>query len=852
MSLRFVSSLMFGLVLCAFAAHSETSAPDLDQCTDTERAQRLASVEQEVDKLLPQLTLEEKISLLHASGKFNLTSIERLGIHEMWMSDGPHGVRYQMERHGWKRLVGADDRGTYLPPLTAVAASWNPAMATLHGNVLGAEARQRGKDVILGPGVNIPRLPLNGRNFEYMSEDPFLNSRLVVSEVRAIQANDVAASVKHFAMNTQELNRTGVNSIVDERTLREIYLPSFEAAIKEGHAYTVMGSYNSVNGVNSNQNKHLVMDILKGEWGFKGVLLTDWNVPINTYDAAMNGLDIEMGTDVSNYEDFHLAKPLLEMVKSGKVPVSVIDDKVRRILRVQLSIGMMDKHRLSGERNSEAHQRDARKIAQEGIVLLKNAGNVLPLDKHLKNILVLGPNADKKHGLGGGSSEVPALYEVTPLAGLRAKLGDDVNITVMRVRDEGELNPIAAEYVSSRHWTGTPAWTLKRYSDQARSKEIGSSAVADSQYSVADGGDTEYLNMDAQITPLKTGPHVLKVSAVGDFQLKIDGKVVMTVSAGKGELVKQSVPLVAGKAYAFDIQYSGKRQFTLGWDAPGNLFTPESEYLAAAKKADAVIYFGGLSHADDRESIDRPNMKLPNHQDAVIEKLIAANPNTIVFLVAGSALEMPWADKAKTIVWGWYAGMEAGDAFADMLFGDVNPSGKMPITLPKKLEDSAPIALDDYHADSAHYPEGVFVGYRWYEKQGIAPLFPFGYGLSYTSFDYSKLRLSSSTMKGDGTLTATVRVRNTGKVAGAEVVQLYLHDVASSVERPTKELKGFSKVFLAPGESRDVSITLHKRDLSFWDTARGGWRAEGGDFDVLIGSSSADIKLSKRFHYVEL
>ncbi|MGZ9898688.1 glycoside hydrolase family 3 protein [Shewanella gaetbuli] len=384
--------------------------------------ERIINVETEIARLLPQLTLEEKVSLVHAAGKFHIPAIERLGIHEMWMSDGPHGVRYEIDRNSWAPAGWTNDYSTYLPPLTAVAASWDPNMATLHGNILGAEARHRNKDLILGPGVNLARLPLYGRNFEYMGEDPYLAASLVVPTVKAIQANDVGATVKHYALNTQELNRTGVNAKPDERTLREVYLPAFEAAVKQANVHAIMGAYNEFRGTNANQSEHLIKTILKGEWGFQGVLLTDWNVDINTYDAAMNGLDIEMGTDVASYDEYYMAKPLLEMIKAGKVPESVLDDKVSRILRVQLSIGMMDKQRLSGERNTQAHRDDAKTIATNGVVLLKNEHNVLPLKaEKLQNILVLGPNANKRHGFGGGSSEVKSLYEVTPVRGFTSQ-----------------------------------------------------------------------------------------------------------------------------------------------------------------------------------------------------------------------------------------------------------------------------------------------------------------------------------------------------------------------------------------------------------------------------------------------
>jgi len=828
-----------------------TKNPPLQQSPSQQP--RSESVEQNVEAMLDKLSLEEKVSLVHASGKFHINAIERVGIPEMWLSDGPHGVRHQINRHDWASAGWTDDHSTYLPHLTSVAASWDPEMAILHGEVLGAEARDRKKDFILGPGVNLARLPLYGRNFEYMGEDPILAAKLVVPQIKAIQKNDVAATIKHYALNTQELNRTGVNAKPDERTLREVYLPAFEAAVKDANVLGMMGSYNEYYGTNANQSKHLVMDILKGEWGYQGVLLTDWNVDINTHDAAMYGLDLEMGTDVATYDDYFLAQPLLKEIQAGNIPVSVLDDKVRRILRVQYAIGMYDNNRLPGKRNTEEHQLAARKIAAEGIVLLKNnvvgVKNVLPLEqKSIKNILVLGPNANKKHGTGGGSSEVKSLYEITPLAGLKEQLGEEVNIQVMRARSS-VLAPIASDYVASRHWTGTPAWNISYYKDQARKELLSESWIVDSKFKSLNSDNTDHITMKATIKPLKSGVHKLNVSAVGDFTLKIDGDEVVSFTSEDSTLLSHDIDLKAEQDYAFEITYDGNTTFTLGWDAPGNLFSDEAEYLAAAKAADAVIYFGGLSHGDDRESIDRPDMKLPNSQDEIISKLLNVNEKTIVFLVAGSAVEMPWADQANAIVWGWYGGMEAGHAFSDVLFGEVNPSGKMPITLPEKLTDTAPIALNDYNETESLYSEGVFIGYRWFEQQQIKPTFAFGHGLSYTNFEVSDIKLSNVSISSGDKLTVTAQVKNTGAVAGAEVVQLYLHDKVASVDRPTKELKGFDKVFLQPGESKSVSIELTERDLSFWDINTNDWLAESGEFEVQLATSSDNIKLRKSFNY---
>ncbi len=850
-----VLSAVTALSLAACMQETQQVATIVDGKKDSKR---LTTLEHDVSDLLSQMTLKEKVSLAHASGKFHINAIERLAIPEMWLSDGPHGVRHQIQKHSWDSAGWDNDHATYLPHLTSVAASWDIEMAKLHGQVLGAEARERQKDFILGPGVNLARLPLYGRNFEYMGEDPILAAKLVVPQIKAVQENDVAATIKHYALNTQELNRTGVNAKPSERTLREVYLPAFEAAVKEANVLGVMGAYNEYYGTNANQSKHLVMDILKGEWGFQGVLLTDWNVDINTYDAAMNGLDLEMGTEAPSYEEYFLAQPFLTMIEQGKIPVSIADDKARRILRVQHAIGMYDENRKLGARNTEFHQTAAREIAAQGVVLLKNnlvnSQTILPLNKkQLKNVLVLGPNADKKHGTGGGSSEVKSLYEITPLAGLKAALGDDVNIEVMRARSS-ELSAIASDYVASRHWTGTPAWNISYFTDQGRAELKQESWIVDSKFQSVSKGDVEYISMKGTIKPLQTGIHKLNLETKGSFTLKIDGKVQIAHKASAETslqlvTISHDVALNENTEYVFEIDYDGNDNFTLGWDAPGELFATEAQYLAAAKAADAVIYFGGLSHGDDRESIDRPDMKLPNSQDEIIGKLLNANNKTIVFLVAGSAVEMPWVEQANALVWGWYGGMEAGNAFADVLLGDVNPSGKMPITLPAKLTDTAPIALNDYNAKESLYSEGVFIGYRWFEQQKIKPLFSFGHGLSYTQFELSALKLSKSEVTKDESITLEVTVKNTGDVSGAEVVQLYLRDIQASVPRPDKELKHFAKVKLSAGESQTISLSLNKRDLSFWDEKSNDWLAEAGEFEVLIGTAVDDIKLTEKFNY---
>lgn len=841
------------LALCCFSCSSPSTQSHSQSHSKqgSIHSRSPSAIEAEVERLVSQMTLDEKGVLVHANGKFSVAGVERLGIQETWLSDGPHGVREEISRHSWNTAGWTDDYATYLPPLTTVAASWNTKMAALHGDVLGSEARHRRKDFILGPGVNLARLPLYGRNFEYFGEDPFLAGKLAVAEVTAIQKNDVAATVKHYALNTQELNRSGVNAKPDERTLREIYLPAFEMAVKEGGTLSLMGGYNQVHGTNANQNRHLIMDILKGEWDFAGILMTDWNVDINTYDAAMNGLDLEMGTDIERYEDYYLGEPLLAMIRDGEIPESVLDDKVRRMLRVQLTIGMMDKNRLSGQRNTKAHQQAALKIAQEGVVLLKNDSLILPLKKSkLKNVLVLGPNVERLHAAGGGSSTVKALYEISPIGGLKNALGESAQIQFMRMRQPAAIRPIDSIFVETRHWTGTPAWNLDFFKSSKRDEKLSSDTTPDSSFE-SEGHGVQYLTMHADIRPKISGEHTFKISSVGDVVVRVDGKKVFSNSGDNDEIHRFSIGLVQQKTYRVEIDYSGNQSFLLGWDTPGNIFSTQAEVVEAAKKADAVIYFGGLSHGDDREAIDRTDMVLPNDQDLEIQTLLSANANTVIVMIAGSAVEMPWADKAKAILWTSYGGMEAGTALADVLLGEVNPSGKLPITLPVKLEDTPAIALNDYQAEQNLYPEGVFMGYRWFEQQEIAPLFPFGFGLSYTEFQYSDIKLSHQNLPRGERLVVSARITNVGNRAGAEIVQLYVNDEVASVSRPVKELKGFQKVFLRPRETATVVFELDERALAFWDVNSNEWLAESGRFNALLAASAADVRLDQSFTLVD-
>ena len=713
------------------------------------------NLEDSVEAVLSQMTVAEKVALTHAQSKFSSAGVPRLGIPEVWCTDGPHGIRAEVLWDEWEQAGWTSDSCTAFPALTALAASWDPSLAELYGKSIGEEARYRKKDVLLGPGVNIYRTPLNGRNFEYMGEDPFLAASMVVPYVKGVQTNNVAACVKHYALNNQETARFFTDVAIDDRALYEIYLPAFKAAVQEGGAWAIMGSYNLYKGQWNCHNQYLLNDILKGEWGFDGVVISDWGGVHDTDQAITNGLDMEFGSwtngltmgKTNAYDSYFLAQPYLDRINEGKVGTTELDDKARRILRLIFRTSMNPEHK-TGKFTSPEHYAAARKIGAEGIVLLKNEGGLLPL-RNAKKVLVVGENAVKMMTVGGGSSSLKAQHEVSPLDGLRKALP-------------------GVEVVYERGY-------------------------------------------------------------VGDASGAYNG-----VTTGQ--------------------DLSEKR-------APRQLI---ADAVKAAQEANYVIYIGGLNKSafQDAEGNDRQQYGLPYGQDAVIEALAAANPRLVVVNISGNAVAMPWVDKVPAIVQDWYLGSEAGHSLADVLTGRVNPSGKLPFTFPVALEDG-PIKTPEQYpgvpgdrkwesfASSVPileetYSEGIYVGYRWFEAQRVTPLFPFGHGLSYTTFEYGAPTVSAK-KTADGAVTVSVPVANTGTVAGAEVVQFYVSDPEASVDRPVKELKGFCKVWLEPGETKSVSVDLTRESLSYFDAGNHRWTAEPGRFDVLVGASSADIRGSVSF-----
>ncbi len=716
--ISFFTIILSGLIAC-------TSQPK--QANDPD-----ARDQAKIDSLISQMTLDEKIGMLHGNSKFTSAGVERLGIPELHMSDGPHGVREEISRDSWAAAGWTNDSCTYFPTGTALAATWNPELAKQGGTALGEEARWRGKDVLLGPGINIMRTPLNGRNFEYMGEDPYLVSQMCVPLIQGIQSGDVAACIKHYLGNNQETDRGTVNVEMSERALREIYLPGFKAAVEKGGVYTVMGAYNKFRGLWCCENPYLMTDILREEMNFKGLVMSDWAAVHTTTESAQAGLDLEMGTD-SAYNRYYFADKLLKAVQEGKVSEEVINEKVRHILWVMLKTKTMDSLRAKGSFTTPEHSQAAYNVAKESIVLLKNDNQLLPIHlENVKTIAVIGDNATRKHAAGGNSSGLKTKYEITQLAGLQNRLGNSVTLNVV----------------------------------QGYAKE-------------------------SELTWDK-------------------GLIVKEDKARQAKLRKEAVQVAA--------------------------------------KSDVAIVFAGINHDYDVEGYDRPDMNLPYGQEELIQEVAKVNPRTIVVFTAGSPLDLSRInDQVPAMLWAWYNGSEGGNALADVLLGKVNPSGKMPFTIPVSLSDSPAHALGNFPGKelTVKYEEDILVGYRWYDTKNIKPLYPFGHGLSYATFEYADVQTNKAEYRQDETIKVQVKIKNTGNVDGAETVQLYVSDPECSVVRPAKELKAFKKVFLKSGEEQVIELNVNVSDLGFWNEGRQKFDVEPGKFDLHVSASAGDIRLSK-------
>lgn len=818
-----------------------------------------AQIEKQIQALLEEMTPAEKVNMCHAVTKFTSGGVPRLGIPPLSMSDGPHGVREEIAADSWDAVGGDQDYATYLPTGTALAATWNRECARLFGEVLGAEARDRGKDVILGPGVNMVRSPLCGRNFEYYGEDPYQAGELAAEAIQGIQSQGTAACVKHFALNSQELRRHEVNATCSERALRELYLPAFESAVVKGGAMTLMGAYNRFRGQKCCQNDYLLNQILKKEWGFDGVVISDWAGVTDTFEAARNGMDIEMGTG-EEYHNYYLADPFLRAVENGEIEMAVLDDKVRRILRLMFRLGMIGdgSRRPAGERNTPAHQAAARAIASEAITLLKNEKSLLPLDAgKIRKLLVVGDNADCRHHFGGHSSAVKALYEVTPLEGLKRLLeGSGVEIRSFRGYPVGSGAglPIPSSLMGIVDaGAGTRGWSCEIYDNHRRIGEpVRSLPLESPEFDPAKDLPEELRGKDfgvmikGVLTPKKSEAWTFVLDGCSQACLGCEGvNFVENCKSEENVCGTATLPLEAGRSYKLEIPVNihvGVPIYPVRLTAvPGGVGAADvkdEELFAAAREADAVLFFGGLNHTFDAEGSDRKDMALHDGQNELVSALAKINPRIAVVLVGGSPMEMPWIDEVPAVVQMWYAGMEAGNAIADVLFGRVNPSGKLPFTFPKRLADSPAHALDDYQPLICHYAEDLLMGYRWFDTKEIEPLFPFGHGLSYTAFEYGEPMVETD----GGEVVVRMKLANVGNRFGRETVQLYIAPPKSAFLRPAQELKGFAKVALEPGESREVEIRLNARSFAIYHPDKREWFVEPGRYLLRLGASSRDIR----------
>lgn len=820
------------------------SAPAQTDAVATYKDPR-APLEQRVEDLLARLTQKEKLALMGGASAFSMQGVPRLGIPALNFSDGPNGVR-----------SNAGEGATVFPTGSALAATWDPGLLESVGQAIAREALALDIQVMLGPNVNIQRSPLGGRDFESYSEDPYLAGRLGIGFVNGVQSQGVGTSVKHFVANEQEADRMRGDSLVDERTLREIYLLPFEMIAKEAHPWTVMASYNRLNGTYMSENDHLIHGILKSEWGFDGVLMSDWGAVHTTVEAANAGLDLEMPGPPR-----YFGAPLTQAVRNWQVEQTVIDDAARRALRLIIRSGAVDGKHGIGELRSARNRAAALMAAREAIILLKNDAGLLPLNPtKLRSLAVIGPNADVPLYQGGGSAGVVPSRILTPLTALQSAVGPKVSITYAKGTDNDPLPPPAdARLLSPTEQRGEIGLRFSHYNNATFEGEPDRTGVETFFDKVAlqfggNGPPQVSVRWEGFFWPPRTGMYEFGLSQIGTAVIYIDGKKVLDDGVGAlhpaqsdfGAPVRTaSTNLEADRPHRIRIDYVSLpfpfHSMHLGIRLPvGDI----QEAVQAARGADAAIVFVGSSRSSETEGRDRPDMKLTGQQSELVKAVLAANPHTIVVLNNGAPLELPWAGDVPSIVEGWLAGEEGPKALAEVLLGAVNPSGKLPFTFPTRLEDN-PAYLYYSPGREARYGEGVFVGYRYYEKRKLAPLFPFGHGLSYTTFEYSNLRVPASPTS-SAPIEVSVDIRNTGERVGQETVQLYIGDEATrDVVRPIKELRAFQKVSLAPGKSTTVKFSLASRDLSYYDVNRKTWTATPGTYRIYVGSSSADIRLEQ-------
>ena len=799
-------------------------------------------MEQRIERLLVQMTLEEKVTLLSGAG-MDTKPISRLGIPSLSMADGPHGVRA--------------GNATCFPTGVGLASSWDETLVENVGVALAREVLAKGRNVLLGPCINIHRVPFGGRNFESFSEDPHLTARLAVAYVKGVQSQNVAACPKHYACNNQEWERMTIDARVDERAMREIYFPAFKAAVTEAGAWSIMAAYNRVNGHYACANARLLTDILKNEWGFQGVIMSDWGAVHSTTKTANAGLDLEMPTGK------YFGDALLEAVKKGEVSQAAIDGKVRRILRVMFVAGLFGDASCaeSNTADSPAHRALALEAARAGIVLLKNKDGVLPLDAgKIRSIAVCGPNAAVAQLGGGGSSVVTPNYSVSPLEGITKNAGDRMAVRYsVGCRLPGDHEAVDTAYLVPPTKASGSRGLLGEYFNN---KELEGEPVAVRvdpriDFDWGDGGPVPQVGGDnfsarwtGRLVAPVTGEYELAAISDDGSRLYLDGELAVdNWSDHAVAAATRTIKLEAGKSYEIRFEYyegGGQALVKFGWTLPGGDAIAKAARLAS--ESDVAVVIAGLSSRFESEGLDRVDLKLPGRQDELIQAVRRANPRTVVVLVNGSPVLMDdWVDDVAAIVEAWYPGQEGGQAVADVLFGRVNPSGKLPTTLPKSWEQCPAYGHYPGKEGKVVYQEGVFVGYRHFDTRNIEPAFPFGHGLSYTRFEYGNLRVEPERVSSGDEVRVSLAVRNAGRLEGKEVVQLYLQDERSSLPRPLKELKGFGKVNLPPGESTAVSFVLDAETMSFFDDRQGQWVVEPGRFRVLVGSSSRDIRLAGEF-----
>ncbi len=827
--------------------------------------EKMLSAEQEklVENLLAQLTLREKISLLSGRDTWSTMPIEREldgakgGIPALVMTDGPHGVR--TNQPDASRAVC--DTTTAFPTGVSMASTWDTELIEAVGRALGEETLATGCDILLGPCVNIVRTPIAGRNFEAYAEDPYLAGRIGVAYVKGVQSSGAGTSLKHYAANNQEIERYRGSSEVDERTLREIYLPHFEMVVKEAQPWTVMCSYNRINGVYASQNDYLLNEILRGEWGFEGIVVSDWTANHTTTESVKGGLDLEMPGPARWYGDL-----LAEAVRVWQVEEETIDTAARRILRMIVRSGKLDGKQAKASYNTPAHQTLARRVAEEAIVLLKNKGGILPLDPaQMHTLAIIGPAAENIAVSGGGSAEVEPPYRVTPLAALRKELGDKIEVRYEQGADNwtdlpvlspafvtptsggkvvtGKGGGLYGEYFAGQGFDG-PA-LMQRVDPRLRYHwfSAGPAAGIGSSFSARWTGRLEVP---------AASRYTFQIRNTGTARLYLDGKLILESTGSKdppdpGFHAEVLCDLEQGRPYDLRLELTSPPDqpgtgISLAFGATPAVDDRLERAVALAKEAEVVVVFVGDTDSWETEGTDRPHLRLPAGQDELVSAVAAANPNTVVVLNCGAPVEMPWLEQVAGLVQMYYPGLEGGAAVMEVLTGKVNPSGKLTVTYPRRFEDTPSFTnLSIHEARQVRYGEGIFTGYRYYDTAKVAPLFPFGYGLSYTSFAYAALRAPARVKPGES-FSASVEVTNTGKRAGKEVVQLYVRDAACSVPRPVKELKGFAKLDLQPGETKTATFTLDPRALSFYDPLKKTWVAEEGEFEILVGASAADIR----------